>query len=684
MTRRILMAVLLLVFVLSAFSAPRRVLYEHFTSTTCGPCAAWEPHLDAFVSSYDHDEIVKVSYHVGWPGAGSYFYHPNPTPVDAVVAFYSVSGVPSMWFDAVSPDFGGATTYDEVMAIFRARVDSRLEAGSPIDINLDFSGGAIDITIDVEEALTGSHVVRFYITEDDLRYTAPNGLTNFSQVFREAYPNYGGTAVDLSSVGSVDVNVPYTIDGSWNAAKLNAIVFVQNTVTQDIINSQKATIPAPDFFFTLTPEAVSYTGMYDEDLILLEGDLCNVGSEDDTYDIHITGDYTEGWLISWCSGDLCLPETATGEVHLVTGACEHLSVDVSPMGIVGEGTFSMIVQSRGSGVADTMTFFLRTLAGGADVLLVADEADFGGADVDNSPYYTRVLDALGVHYDIYDRDDGPIDYAYFSSFRSVIWYTGATYVDILDDDDQILVERYLTEGGRLLMSSSDLAWDLVANRDATAWYETHFHNRFNPSTDDEASSNSFSGIVEPYMGISDDLVALSESNFSRYHDIMHPIHPAVAILAYDGTSPVEHAGIIWEGGATKLAYLGFGMEYMSSDVQRQNLMQLLLLDFLLEDVKESIVQVPQDFAIVGNYPNPFNPATEIEYRIDNPGYANLQVVDALGRHVTTLVDEHKEAGVHVVRWNGINDYGRSMPSGLYLMKLTVGNETATKSLLLAK
>jgi DNA-binding beta-propeller fold protein YncE/fibronectin type 3 domain-containing protein len=80
-----------------------------------------------------------------------------------------------------------------------------------------------------------------------------------------------------------------------------------------------------------------------------------------------------------------------------------------------------------------------------------------------------------------------------------------------------------------------------------------------------------------------------------------------------------------------------------------------------------------------NYPNPFNPTTTIEYAMPQAGVVTLKVYDVLGREVTTLVNERKAAGNYAVPFNG-----SGLASGVYFYKLTAGNFTATKKLLLVK
>jgi hypothetical protein len=71
-------------------------------------------------------------------------------------------------------------------------------------------------------------------------------------------------------------------------------------------------------------------------------------------------------------------------------------------------------------------------------------------------------------------------------------------------------------------------------------------------------------------------------------------------------------------------------------------------------------------------PNPFNPQTMFSYRIDRPGHVTLRIYDLRGARVATLVDADQPVGEQSVKWNGTNDRGASVPSGVYLARLETG------------
>lgn len=85
-----------------------------------------------------------------------------------------------------------------------------------------------------------------------------------------------------------------------------------------------------------------------------------------------------------------------------------------------------------------------------------------------------------------------------------------------------------------------------------------------------------------------------------------------------------------------------------------------------------------------NYPNPFNPSTMIAFDLDNAGHAKLDVFDAAGRFVKTLVDETLPAARHEVNWNGKDASGRSVASGVYFYSITSGGLRETKKMILLR
>ena len=88
---------------------------------------------------------------------------------------------------------------------------------------------------------------------------------------------------------------------------------------------------------------------------------------------------------------------------------------------------------------------------------------------------------------------------------------------------------------------------------------------------------------------------------------------------------------------------------------------------------------------LNNYPNPFNPSTTITFSIPNESKVNLSVYNVKGQKIKTLTKESFEIGSHSVIWNGDDESGKSISSGVYLYKLNVNGKTeVVKKCLLLK
>jgi hypothetical protein len=97
-----------------------------------------------------------------------------------------------------------------------------------------------------------------------------------------------------------------------------------------------------------------------------------------------------------------------------------------------------------------------------------------------------------------------------------------------------------------------------------------------------------------------------------------------------------------------------------------------------------IPQLPETTVLHQNHPNPFNPTTLIRYDLATPGEVDLRVYDARGALVRVLEDRHRPAGRYEVGWNGENERGEMVASGVYFYRLHTGSFTQTKKLILLK
>ncbi len=99
--------------------------------------------------------------------------------------------------------------------------------------------------------------------------------------------------------------------------------------------------------------------------------------------------------------------------------------------------------------------------------------------------------------------------------------------------------------------------------------------------------------------------------------------------------------------------------------------------------------LPEEFALSQNYPNPFNPSTTIKFQLPDknglqPIRTVLKIYDILGRQVRTVVDEEMPPGFYTKQWDGLNDRGIRISTGVYFYTLTAGEFRDSKKMLMIK
>ena len=103
----------------------------------------------------------------------------------------------------------------------------------------------------------------------------------------------------------------------------------------------------------------------------------------------------------------------------------------------------------------------------------------------------------------------------------------------------------------------------------------------------------------------------------------------------------------------------------------------MVLQIMLPMVRKS--SLPEDHALLQNHPNPFNPSTQIQFALPKANHVKLELYNALGERIETLVDETRQAGYYSEHFDATG-----LASGLYFYRLQSGDFIDTKKLLLLK
>jgi hypothetical protein len=151
-----------------------------------------------------------------------------------------------------------------------------------------------------------------------------------------------------------------------------------------------------------------------------------------------------------------------------------------------------------------------------------------------------------------------------------------------------------------------------------------------------------------------------------------------------GNGAFEFTGLV-AGEYTITAMLAEFEPYASA-VQVIVAGQALVYDILLDPVvgEGDFTDLPTITALQGNFPNPFNPVTQIRFDLAQAGNVAIEVYNIRGQRVKTLTNEEWQAGRHTIEWNGTDSNGRIVGSGVYFYTMRVGEYSSTRRMVLMK
>lgn len=322
---------------------------------------------------------------------------------------------------------------------------------------------------------------------------------------------------------------------------------------------------------------------------------------------------------------------------------------------------------------------LEVKIGNPNLLLVDDD---NGANYEQ--YFYQPLSLSRAYYDRWDNQTQgcPAAVGVLQKYQTVIWFTGDDRTSSLTAEEQQAIMDYLASGGRLLLTGQDIGYDLMATGSArdSAFYQQVLHADFISDTVKATMMMGISG--DPIAGgmfvYIDARAGGARNQFSP--SAIAPRDGAALILKY--LPQMTGAGIRYENAATgaRLVYLAFGMEGISgphSDTAKKFLDRILgWLAGPTAVASEPLPEVPQKFELWQNYPNPFNAATHIRYYLPQTDHVLVSIYNLKGQWLKTLVNKMQVAGVYELLWDGTDDGGMPVASGIYICRLSSGRSVA--------
>lgn len=291
-------------------------------------------------------------------------------------------------------------------------------------------------------------------------------------------------------------------------------------------------------------------------------------------------------------------------------------------------------------------------------------------------------------------------YLSLSAYDIVLWISGeeGTADESFSVVEQQRLADFLEDGGKLFISGSEIGYDLWGQGTATdqLFYRQYFKAQY---VLDDVDAYTISG-VSP--GIFENLGNINFDNGTHgtynvdYPDGIKPIDGSVQCMLYAGFSPTYYggSGINYEGTfgsgiiPGKLVYLAVPFETLYPEAARDSVMARVIQFFDLPTGLDGSDNqtLPDKFNLAQNFPNPFNPSTTIPFTLPHSSLQPVRLIiyDILGQEIITLLDEVKNTGYYEVVWNGKNQLGQLMPSGIYIYRLWVGGQSLSRKMSLLK
>ncbi len=296
--------------------------------------------------------------------------------------------------------------------------------------------------------------------------------------------------------------------------------------------------------------------------------------------------------------------------------------------------------------------------------------------------YGQALEQLGLNFESVKNSEVINAVVNLNDYDAVFWILGdeSTVDETFSSTEQALVKNYLENGGNLFVSGSEVGWDLSYKGSSSdkSFYNNYLKAKF-------IADDSGSLIVK---GMSGSALEGTAFNYAQVYEVGYPDEIGV----YGGsTLCMEYsnntgAGIQYSGqfGTSskigKIIYLGFPLETTADDSSFNSVISKSADYFFTNVSSVSSEDInPLKFNLLQNYPNPFNPSTKIKYSVSSQQLVTLKVYDILGKEVATLVNEVKQPGKYEINYNAIY-----LSSGVYIYKLSAGNFSETKKMILLK
>lgn len=386
-------------------------------------------------------------------------------------------------------------------------------------------------------------------------------------------------------------------------------------------------------------------------------DLVNTGDETDTYTITKHNDIPESWFAVFCVDSLCLWDSV--DVELEPGVNSSVRPELFSLANPGDGEVTIRIRSHNN-PDDIKEIAFRMVTGYSALLICKDTSEAGYRS-----YYDDALSSAGIAYNFWDSNFATFLDIDLINFEKILIYSGDAISEIFSTDELEAMESYLNVGGNAILTGQGLASSLqdvyfIENVLGLTFVET-----YNDRLEIIGSDNSpiGSGLDFPISG--------GEGADNQFEpDIIEPINGTIIFEYPDGGA----AAISNVNTNYKSLFFGFGLEAVADANIRAEIISRSIewLDQATEigDNTIEFPNLPDQYNILKNYPNPFNGGTSIFiHNTDFDIYHEksfIEIFDINGRFIKKIAMTNAN---NAVFWDGDDMSGNQVSSGVYFYRL---------------
>lgn len=358
-------------------------------------------------------------------------------------------------------------------------------------------------------------------------------------------------------------------------------------------------------------------------------------------------------------------------------------------------TVSVNVSSDTSESLPSDTYGIFTSINNPEKILIVDGFDrtesSGSWHLPYHPFASwmgKVLFELGIPFETATNESVVSKMVNLANYKAVFWILGdeSTHDETFSSEEQGIVKSFLQNGGYLFLSGSEVAWDL--DSEGSSQDKSFFSNYLKADyVADDSEIYSLDGIDSSiFHGLFFEFDDGSRGIYEEdYPDVIKPSNGSTACLKYSSSSlcaGVQYEGVFPDGiSPGKLVYISFPWEVIINQNSKKEVVGRILtfFDFQYEEIEPYVSHLPDKPILSEGYPNPFNDFIKFNLELNGNDLYEVSIYNSLGQLIRSY-RHSAEANIESVdlTWNGENEMGERVSSGVYLFTVKVKNQILMK------